>query len=190
MKKLMFAAIAAVSLVLPQLNAQESDAETENNPETEESKPAGKKKGKAPNPDTAAGKTEEQTKESVFSKQQSRIQQLMDKQKKAKRNSEKRRIAEMLKSEQSKLRSLHARCAKPIKDEIPLLKEQLRLCRPEKKSDLEAKLAAQEEKLKELDTAADLEKWCAAIKEAEGDAKKAPDPGSQTKKRKRKKKSK
>ncbi len=198
MKKMLFAAIIAVSLAIPQLYAQEAESENENNPEetSEEAQPKGKADKKAPNPDAPAAKgkqtaTPPASGKNVFSRQQQRIQAVMNKLKKAKKNSEKKRYSEELRSEQNKLRSLYAKHVNPVKDEIPRLHEQIRLCRPENKAELEKKLAAQEEKVKGLEAAAALEKWCEEVKDnpAGGD-KKAPDPGSHIKRRKNRSKKK
>ena len=109
MKKLLFAAVAAFALILPQIHAQEPESESESENNSEETADAPQTDGKKadnkaadPKKAAAADKSGSPSRKNIFAKQQNRIQQVMDKLKKAKKNSEKKRCLNDLKSEQNK----------------------------------------------------------------------------------------
>ena len=78
---------------------------------------------------------------------------------------------------------------KQEKDKVQVLQEQIKLCRPEKKKELENQLAAQEEKIQAMEADAALDKWCDEIK-PNADGNKAPDPGSGSSSKKKRHRSK
>lgn len=191
MKKMLFAAAIAVLASVPQiLKAQEAEAP---NPDALEAKDSGTGKtgGKAASK-AAADKNKEAEKASQFAERQKTINDIMEKLKKATRNSDKRKYREQLLREQRNYQSDVSRVRKPLEDQVKPLKERIRYNRGEKKQQLEKELADLEQKLQEVDKEADLEKWCA---KPETQTKDSPDPGpgkkaAKTKKNKKSKKSK
>ena len=202
MKKMMFAAVFSVSLLLPcWLTAQE--AETDNEEETAEA-PETPQKGKKGKPAKAektdkAGETAETAKagqgdavakDQDLAKQQKRIEKLQAMLKKAKKNSERKRYEDALKIEQHKLQTILKKKTDPLKIEIQRTQEQLSLCGPETKARLKKKLADTEERIKALEDEANLEKWCVKYEPAAPKNGPAPDPGSGKKSRRNKRKKK
>ena len=199
MKKMMYAAVFSVSLLLPcWLTAQEaepdSEAETSEAPET----PQKGKKGKPAKAEKAGtGKTAEaakanqgnaMAKDPDLAKQQKKIEKMQAMLKKAKKNSERKRYEEALKSEQHKLQTITKRKTDQLKTEISRIKDQIQVCGPESKERLKEKLTETEEKLKTLEAEANLEKWCAKIESAGQKNNSAPNPGSGKKGKRSKKK--
>ena len=128
MKKMMYAAVFSVSLLLPCfLNAQE--AESDNEEESAESsateqkgkpqKPAGTEKN-GENAESAKNAQENGlAKDSDIAKQQKKIDRLLTQLKKAKKQSERKRCEESLRLEQNKLRSILKKKTDPLKADIP-----------------------------------------------------------------------
>lgn len=166
-----------LSLILPLANAQNPDAETEEPPQEKPAKNAAQKK--------------EAPKTTQFTDQQKKIQTLMDKIKKTKKFSEKRRLADGLKREQNVLRLLYNKHITPLKEKQKKLQEQIRLSRKEYSESLKKELAATEEEIKNMETAAALDKWCINVRELVGKENKSasdPGPGSGKKGKKNKRK--
>ncbi|MBO4648620.1 MAG: hypothetical protein J5806_10745 [Lentisphaeria bacterium] len=153
MKKMLLLTAAALLLAVPELKAQDAD---------EENPGAGAEKTEAAGAEKKSGdkKAEEKApaKDNVFAGQQKKIQNLQTKLEKAKKK-QKRRIAAQLRNEQNALRRMYVRETNPIKKKIATLKEQARL-KPAQAEKLEKEIAPLEEKLKALEEAAELDKWC------------------------------
>ena len=197
MKKMMYAAVFSVSLLLPCfLNAQEAEPDPgEENAEPSEAAPQDKtgKQGKAAKtggtPESAkAPEGNALAKDSDIARQQKKIEKLLTMLKKAKKNSERKRIDEALKAEQHKLQVLLKKKTDPLKADIPRLQEQIRLCRAENREKLEKKLSELESKIKELEADANLEKWCSKYESGpKAGPSPNPGPGKRTKRSKKKK---
>lgn len=198
MKKMMFAAVFSVSILLPcWLNAQEAEPGNEEEsteaPETpqkgKKGKPAKAEKGGAGETAEAAKAGENaMAKDSDIARQQKRIDKLLTLLKKAKKNSEKKRLDESLKIEQNKLRFLVKKKTDPLKAEIPRLEEQIRLCSPDARGSLKKRLAETEEKIKTLEADANLEKWCSKYESSvKNDSTPNLGSGKKTKRSKKKK---
>ena len=153
MKKMLLLTAAALLLAVPELKAQDADEETPG---------AGAEKTEAAGAEKKTGdkKAEEKApaKNNVFAAQQKKIQNLQTKLEKAKKKA-KRRLAAQLRNEQNSLRRMYVRETDPIKKKIATLKEQIRL-KPAQAEKLQKEIAALEEKLKALEEAAELDKWC------------------------------
>ena len=163
MKKSTSLIIAALFLILPELKGQEP----ENGMEMEE-----------PQAKTVAGKKtkKEPPKITQCSGQQKNIQSIMDKIKKARKTSEKRKLNEKLKREQNALKLMFNRQVQPLKDKINPLKERIRLSNSAQKSKIEEELATLEEQIKTLESDADLDTWCREVN-SNSELSEAPDPG-------------
>jgi len=205
MKKLVTLTAAVLISLLPGLQAQDSEEDAPNpDAPAAESAPAGgkdaKAKGGAKGAKAKAGAKDakadakdakgEQAEagKSEFSAQQQKIQVQMDKMKKAKRGSERRRVRDVLLREQRSLQYMVTRKLKPYEDQVSQLKERVRLSRKEYRAQLEKELADLEAKIETIKKDADLEKWCAKPDSITADAGSAPNPGPGKKIRRGKKK--
>lgn len=182
MKKILFAGMAAVLALLPQMvKAQAAEAP---NPDALEAKAdQSGKKGAVP---AAAGKNADKDadKASQFSERQKTINGIMEKLKKATKGSDKRKYREQLLREQRNYQTEVAHARKPLEEQIKSLKERLRYNRGARKQQLEKELAELEQKLQSVDKEADLEKWCVKPENLTNDS---PDPGPGKKASKNKK---
>ena len=157
MKKVLFAGTLAVMAILPQLmNGQDAEAPNPDELEAKASKVA-PAAGKNPAAASEAGKEAENAKR--FADQQKKINDLMEKLKKATRNSDKRKIKDQLLKEQRAYQREVARAREPLEDQIKKLKTQLQFPDVDKQK-LESELAEREQKLQAISKEADLEKWC------------------------------
>jgi len=198
MKKLLSLTAAMLVSLLPGLQAQDVEEEAPN-PDAPAAEPApaggkeAKTKAKGGAKDAKGGakdaKGEQaESKKSDFSAQQQKIQALLDKAKKAKRGSEKRKIRDALSREQRNLEILVNRKLRPLQDRVSPLKERIRLSRPNYRPQLEKELADLEARIETIKKDADLEKWCAKSDGSSAEAGSAPNPGPSKKNRRSKKK--
>ena len=176
MKKIMRFAAAVLWLAVLPMAAQEIEENAE-----EPSEPKITDKKSAANQKAPPKKTE-------FSGQQEKIEMLMKRLPKAKKSSEKHRIADQIRREQNNLKLMLKRKVDPLRNRINPLKEQIRLTSPARREKLKKELDQLEEEIKTLKEDAALEKWCKA---EESDEKKADgglsDSGRKRKRSKRKK---
>ena len=157
MKKLLFAGTLAVMTLLPQLmNGQDAEAPNPDALEAKETKGA-PAAGKTPAAATEADKNA--AKDKTFADQQKKINDLMEKLKKATKNSEKRKIKDQLLKEQRAYQREVAHAREPLEDQIKKLKAQIQFPDVDKQK-LERELAEREQKLQAINKEADLEKWC------------------------------
>ena len=191
MKKMLFAGAMVILALFPQLvkaqNAEAPDPDALESEANQTGKKAAAPAAKGKN--TAAAQEEDA---SPFAKRQKAINEIMEKLKKAKKNSDKRKYREQLLREQRNYQSDVAHARKPLEAQIKSLKERIRYNRGARKQQLEQELAEQEQKLQAINKEADLEKWCANPDTLTKDS---PDPGpgkkaAKAKKTKRSKKSK
>ena len=187
MKKWLSLTAAMLVSLLPGLQAQDAEEEAPNpDAPAAESAPAGGKEAKAKGgakdakakggaKDAKGAQTED--KKSEFSAQQQKIQGLLDKMKKAKRGSEKRKTRDALFREQRKLEHMVNQKLKPYELKIPQLKERLRWSSKDNRAQAEKELAELEAKIETIKKDADLEKWCAKPDGVTTDPGSAPDPG-------------
>ena len=177
MKKMLFAGMAAVLAFLPQL-VKAQDAEAPNPDALEAKDDQAGKKGAVP---AAAGKDAD--KASQFAERQKTINEIMEKLKKATRNSDKRKYREQLTREQRAFQREVTHIREPLENQIKKLKAQLKYPSANKQK-LENELAELEQKLQSVNKEADLEKWCAKPETLTNDS---PDPGPGKKAAKNKK---
>ena len=196
MKKWLSLTAAMLVSLLPGLQAQDAEEEAPNpDAPAAEPAPAGGKEAKAKGgaKDAKGGAkdakgAQAEDKKSEFSAQQQKIQGLLDKMKKAKRGSEKRKTRDALFREQRKLEHMVNQKLKPYELKIPQLKERLRWSSKDNRAQTEKELADLEAKIETIKKDADLEKWCAKPDGVTTDPGSAPNPGPGKKIRRGKKK--
>ena len=188
MKKWLSLAAAVLVNLLPGLLAQDIEEEAPNPdaPAAPSGVKEAKTKTKVGAKDAKGGLAE--VKNSEFSAQQQRIQEQMNKMKKAKRGGERRRVRDALLREQRILEVQVNRKLKPLQDQVAPLKERIRLSGKKYRPQLEKELADLESKIETIKKDADLEKWCAKPDSLVTEAGKAPNPGPGKKARRSKKK--
>lgn len=177
MHKIMFLTAAALLFLMPPVNAQDEDsAESGGGAEAGEEKTAedgktDKADGEAAGDKGEKGKSgEAPEKKTLFSDHQKRIKDLRDKKQKlesAGRRRDAGKIADTLKQEQKRMKSLFDKEAEKIKTEIQHLKEQSKRSSSAMKGKLNEDLKKQEEALKQLEADADIKTWCTEPKEKE-----------------------
>lgn len=111
---------------------------------------------------TAEKKTPRNTQSAnPFESQQQKIKAVQDKLKKAKKGSDKRRLADQLEREQSVLKTQLGRKTAPLLRRLEPLKAHIRLeSNPARKEKVQKELEAVQAQIDEFTKAADLEKWC------------------------------
>ena len=168
---MLFAGTLAVMAILPQLmNGQDAEAPDPNELGAKTNKgaqTAGKAPAAAPEADKEAGN------EKRFADQQKTINGLMEKLKKATKNSERRKIKDQLLKEQRAYQREVARAREPLEEQIKKLKAQVQYPDVDKQK-LEKELAEREQKLQAINKEADLDKWCV---KPETLVKSTPNPG-------------
>lgn len=188
MKKMLFAGMAALLVLLPQLVKAE-DAEAPNSDAQEAKDDHAGKKDTAP---AEAGKDADKV--SQFAERQKNITEIVEKLKKATKNADKRKYRDQLSREQRAYQREVHHAREPLEKQIKKLKAELNYPSADKQK-LEKNLAEQEQKLEAVNKEADLKKWCVPPEILTKDSR---DPGpskkaaktKKTKKNKRGKKSK
>ena len=178
MKKILYAGMAAILALLPQVvKAQDAEAPNPDALEAKDNQPGKKDAAADKNADKNANKAGQ------FAERQKTINGIMEKLKKATRNSDKRKYREQLTREQRAYQREVNHAREPLETQIKKLKAQLKYPAVNKQK-LEKELAEQEQKLQTVNKEADLEKWCVKPETLTNDS---PDPGPGKKASKNKK---
>ena len=187
MKKLLSVTAAVLASLLAGLQAQEPEEAP--NLDAPVAAPA-KTDVQAPSAEEADAKGKKaENRDNPFAEQQKKIETQMNRFKKAKKPSERRKIRDVITREQHNLEVMLNRKLKPYQDKVSPLKERIRISTKNTRPRLERELADLEAEISRIKKEADLEKWGKKIDidDFSGNVPN-PGPGKKAKSRRSKKK--